>query len=329
MTSKLLTSTLILASSFGAAYAQQAEGLVPTQALVRPDSKNDTLIPTLDTTQLELNGKSATLSSLTRVQPSGVQIALLIDDGLRRSAGIQLEDIKKFISTLPIGTEILVGYMSNGRVEVLAPFTTDHAQAASVVRLPIGVAGISASPYFCLSDFVKHWPGNDERAEVTATTGGKARFALMITDGVDLYNGSTSILNQDSPYVLNSISDAQRAGVVVSSIYYGDAGIRGGRANFSGQSYLQQVASATGGEAYYQGIGNPVSLSPFFKQFDHDISETYVATFGADATHEGRDQLLRVKLNSSIPKLKFRKPDEVRPGNHETGAPASTNASAL
>ena len=141
---------------------------------------------------------------------------------------------------------------------------------------------------------------------------------MMITNGVDPYNGSTSITNQDSPYVQSAILDAQRAGVAVSSIYYRDAGYRGGGAALSGQSYLQQVADGTGGVSYYQGDFNPVSLSPYFHQFEHDLAETYIATFNADTGAAGRDHLLRLKMSSSIPKLKLRHPEAVRPGNQES-----------
>ncbi len=55
--------------------------------------------------------------------------------------------------------------MTNGRVDVLQPFTTDHAAAAAKIRLPFGTPGQSASPYFCLSDFVKHWPGSGAGAK--------------------------------------------------------------------------------------------------------------------------------------------------------------------
>ncbi|ADW68378.1 vWA domain-containing protein [Granulicella tundricola] len=312
-----LLSALTFATLLPLAVAQaQQEGLVPTQTLIRVDSKNPA-IPTLDTTKLEVNNRQVQLTSIQPIPPTGVQIALLIDDGLRRSAAVQLEDVKKFIETLPTGTEILVGYMSNGGVRVASQFTTNHEDAVNAIRIPFGIPGISASPYFCLSEFVKHWPGNDSSSDSGPRSGTSARFAIMITNGVDPYNGSTSVLNQDSPYVETAIADAQRAGVAVSSIYYGDAGIRGGRASFSGQSYLNQLSQATGGEAYYQGMGNPVSLLPFFKEFQKDISETFIATFQADAGAMGRTQLVRINVKSSIPKLKLRHADVVRPGNHE------------
>ncbi len=303
--------------------ADAPEGLIPTQMLIRPDSKQE-VVPMAQNLVLELDKRTTSFTSLQRVQPNGTQIALLIDDGLSRSAGIQLNDIKQFIQSLPAGTELLIGYMQNGRVLTAAPFSTDRQAALAALRLPQGVPGESASPYFCLSDFVKHWPGSSE--EGGAIHEGKARFVLMITNGVDPYNGSTSILNQDSPYVQSAVYDAQRAGVAVSSIYYRDAGFRGGRGSFSGQSYLQQVADGTGGDLYYEGLGSPVSLAPFFKQFMHAISETYVGTFGADAQGGGREHLLRAKLTSTGPKLKFRYPDEIRPGNREANLPSTAMA---
>lgn len=301
-----------------AAVAQESGRVLVTQALIHADSKAD-VVPSATAMKLQLNSKDTALISLQPIKPNGVQIALLIDDGLSRNAGIQLSDLRTFATTLPAGTELLVGYMSNGEVRVMTPFTTDHAAAAAAIRVPTGIPGQSASPYFCLSDFVKRWP------EENGTH--KARFVMMLTNGVDLYNGSTSITNQDSPYVAAAIADAQRAGVAVYSIYYRDAGFRGGQGSFSGQGYLQQVADETGGESYYSGPMNPVSLTPYFKQFLHSISETYVATFNADAEAGGREHLLRMKLTTSTPKLKLRHPDEVRPGNLEAGsAPGGAQA---
>lgn len=315
-TNKLLLPGCLLLMLPLAGRAQE-EGVLPTQTLVRADSKLH-VIPDATAITLQLDNRTAHVSSLRPVQPSGVQVALLIDDGLSRSAGVQVNDLRDFANSLPAGTELLVGYMTNGRVDVLQPFTTDHVAAADKIRLPMGIPGQSASPYFCLSDFVKRWSG-EPQAEANHA---KARFVMMITNGVDPYNGSTSMANQNSPYVQTAINDAERAGVAVSSIYYRDAGFRGGAASFSGQGYLQQVAEATGGEAYYEGSGNPVSLKPFLDQFKHSIAETYIATFEAPASGGGRQHLLHVKMNTTTPKLKLRHADDVRPGNRE-GTPQS------
>ena len=134
---------------------------------------------------------------------------------------------------------------------------------------------------------------------------------MMITNGVDPYNGSTSITNQNSSYVAAAVTDAQRAGAAVYSIYYTDAGFGGNRGSFSGQSYLAQVADGTGGRAYFQGTGNPVSMSPFLDQFRKAIAETYVATFNAPG---GKD-LVPIKVSTKLRGTKLRAPQQVRPGN--------------
>jgi hypothetical protein len=215
--------------------------------------------------------------------------------------------------------------MENGRVVQGQPFTADHTLAASALRIPEGVAGESASPYFCLSDFVKHWPGAEAPEPNAAPTidgrsggGGqqKARFVMMISNGVDPYNGSTSVMNQDSPYVQSAVEDAQRAGVAVYSIYFGDAGIRGPRASFSGQSYLAQLSEATGGVNYYEGTGNPVSTTPFLNAFQSAVAKTYIATFDAPLGKDPARELVRVKIASSS-KTKLHAPEQVRPGNVE------------
>lgn len=322
----LLSVTLVLAGlSFSSAVSAQEEGLLPTQTLLRADTK-DNAVPTASTTTLELNSKTTPVTALRKIQAADTQVALLIDDGLSRSFAVQLNDLRSFATSLPPSTELLVGYMTNGRVEVLVPFTTDHAAAAEKIRIPFSSPGQSASPYFCLSEFVKHWPSvsRTENSGVQPTLQGdtsprshKARFVMMITNGVDPYNGSTSINNQNSPYVLTAIADAQRAMVVVSSIYFNDAGMGGGQSSFSGQSYLQQLAEGTGGRSYYQGTFNPVALKPFLAEFRQDISETYIATFEANAAVGGRDHLVRLKVSTSVPKLKLRHSEAVRPGNVE------------
>jgi hypothetical protein len=318
-----LTLGLAPASSIEA----QQEGAVPTQILVNVDPKST---PPADASGLmvSVDNRKEPLSAWSPVLPASAQVALLIDDGLRESVGRELKNLRAFVQGLPPGIEVLIGYMENGRVVEAQPFTVDHALAASKLRLPEGIGGASASPYFCLSDFVKSWPGATQtgamepnaaptitREQPTAAPG-KARFVLMISNGVDPYNGSTSVMNQDSPYVLAAVADAQRAGVAVYSIYYSDAGIRGPSASFSGQGYLQQLSQATGGENYFEGSGNPVSMAPFLNAFQHAVAATYIATFDAPEGKKPAKDLVRVKLTATA-KTKLRAPEEVRPGNVE------------
>jgi hypothetical protein len=310
MTRYLLALTLLAAT----ATTQAQEGPTPTQALIAVDSKTPTTLATKDVTA-KVDNRLTSLLNLAPIPPDGAQVALLIDDGLRTSVGRELNSLGSVITGLPAGTEVFVGYMQNGRVVPgtdLSGFTADRATAAQSLHLPTGIPGSSASPYFCLSDFVKNWPSNAESQNVQQTQRPthKARFVLMITNGVDPYNGSTSIANQNSPYVASAVTDAQRSGVPVYSIFFNDAGFGRGRGSFSGQGYLNQLAQGTGGVAYYQGSGNPVSMAPYLKQFQQAISETYVATFPVDANKK----MVSLKLSTDLPKTKLRGPDQVRPG---------------
>jgi hypothetical protein len=315
MTRYALALALFAMTTTGTALHAQQEGPTNTQALVSFDSKAPAM-PTEKDVLVKVDNRPVSLVKLTPVPADGAQVALLIDDGLRSSLGRELESIRQFVTSLPQGTEVFIGYMQNGRIvsaQGADPgFTTDHAAAAAAVRIAQGVPGASASPYFCLSDFVKNWPGPSEiqQPRPTQQVSRKARFVLMITNGVDPYNGSTSIMNQDSPYVQAATTDAQRAGVPVYSIYFSDAGFGRRRGTFSGQSYLAQIADGTGGVAYYQGTGNPVSLAPFLKQFQTAVAETYVATFPVNASKN----LARLKLSTTLPKTKVRAPDQVRAG---------------
>jgi hypothetical protein len=310
---KYTLALALFAFALPVAQAQQ-EGPTPTQALVSFDSKTPAS-PTAKDITIKVDNRVTPLLNLAPVPPNGAQIALLIDDGLRTRIGSELDNLRAFLVGLPQGTEVFVGYMQNGRVVSGSDnpgFTTDRAAAAGGLRMSMGLRGASASPYFCLSDFVKNWPAGAEgqRGPQSQRPAHKARIVLMITNGVDPYNGSTSITNQDSPYVAAAVTDAQRAGVPVYSIYYNDAGFGRGRGSFSGQSYLSQVAQETGGTTYYQGTGSPVSLAPFLKQFQTAVAETYVATFPVD----GNKKMVSLKLSTSLPRTRLNAPDQIRPG---------------
>ncbi|MBB5338325.1 hypothetical protein [Tunturiibacter gelidoferens] len=311
----LLALTLLAATTTTAAYAQ--EGPASTQALVAFDSKTP-VSPTAKDLTIKIDNHATPLANLAPIPPGGAQVALLIDDGLRTSVGRELNNLRAFITGLPAGTEVFVGYMQNGTVRPgsgSAGFTSNLAAAAQGLRIPSGIPGSSASPYFCLSEFVKNWPGQAENQinPVQRREGPvhKPRFVLMITNGVDPYNGSTSPLNQNSPYVDASVTDAQRAGVPVYSIYFSDAGFARGRGSFSGQNYLSQLAEGTGGLSLYQSTGqNPVSMAPYLQQFQEAIARTYIATFPVDANKK----LVSLRTSTDLPRTKLRAPSQVRPG---------------
>jgi VWFA-related protein len=202
---------------------------------------------------------------------AGLQLVVLLDDASRGNLGLQLNDLKNFLTALPPNAQVAIGYMRNGSPNLMQNFTTDHAQAARALRLPVGSAGISGSPYFCLSALAKQWPGgrSDVRREV-----------IMVTDGVDRYSGERRYDPED-PYVQAAVSDAQKAGLIVYSIYYRGVGRsdRGFVATSTGQNYLTQLSGATGGKVYLEGFGNPVSFAPFLSDIQHKLQNQYELSF--------------------------------------------------
>lgn len=304
---RVLCLSAALAIFAGPVLAQEIpnEGPVPTTALISVQSKNPVELDA-KALNLEVNGRSTPISSLTRAGTGNVEIAILIDDGLRSSFAQQIREISGFINSLPRNAKVLVGYMQNGTVRSSGHFTADHQEISNDLRITTSIPGSSASPYFCLSDFVKHWPSQEPAA----------RFVLMLTNGVDPYNGRPSITNQESPYVDAAQLDSQRAGAAVYSIYFPDAGFRGGYGSLSGQSFLQQVGDATGGYLFNNGTIPPVTIAPYLEQFGSAINNSYELGFMANAAGK-RDTLTRIKVKSNQSGVKIRAPQAVRPGLSE------------
>ncbi|MHB1022195.1 MAG: hypothetical protein ACYC46_03365 [Acidobacteriaceae bacterium] len=290
-------------------FGQSAAQGISTQVIVtaRGQKKQEPPIIQREDVQIKVDGKRVQITGWTPLLGKGktVQLVFVMDDGLRNSIGRQLGDIRDFFMALPPSVQIGVGYMQNGRVLMPGGFTTDHAAAVQVLRTPIGEGGISASPYFCVSDLVKHWPGAETASGRAAT-----KIILMITNGVDPYNGINP-MNQQSPYVDAAVRDAQTAGIPVFSIYFADRGRMNstGWANMSGQSYLAEISEGTGARSYYQGSWDPVSFTPYFNEFRQDLAHMYLATFPA----KGKG-LLQLKVSTELHHVKLSAPQVVNVG---------------
>jgi hypothetical protein len=255
--------------------------------------------PTLDRSDVILfQGKQrAVVTDLTPLKgdQAKTQLFIYIDDSLRASAlGTQIPALKEFVQQLPSSTEAAIGYMRNGGFALTQAFTTDHAKAANTIRLPVSSPGLNGSPYFALSYLAKHWPSQEQT---------NRRVVLMLTDGVDRYYPTFST---DNPYVQAAEKDSQKAGLLVYSIYMQDAG-RYGRSSLGvtlGQSLLGQVSDATGGNAYFEGMNTPVSLTPYLDQFSRALQNQYKLTFVAK-DDPGAQSL---KLSTELPGVKLTGP---------------------
>jgi hypothetical protein len=189
--------------------------------------------------------------------------------------------------------------MMNGRAVFQQPFTTDKNQALRALHLPGGTPGSSASPYFCISDLAKNWPSKNfaNRREV-----------LAITDGIDPYEVR---FDPEDPYVRAAIHDSVRAGVIVDALYWHDMGLasRVGFLANGGQNLLMLLTDATGGTFFYQGLGNPVSFTPFLNDLSKQLQNQYELGFVVPGKSKPELESLKVKLE--MPGVKLHAPDLV------------------
>jgi hypothetical protein len=291
----VLSAVALLVSGTAVTASAQVEGPGTVRVVVRAESKGEAAPLQPADVKVEFDGKkidAARIRPLVRTGGQPIEVAVLLDDGLRGNFGSQLRDVEDFIdATASPQVAVGIGYMRNGVAVFPAGFSTEPEQEKKAVRLPLAARGVSGSPYFCLQELVKHWPTNSNAP----------RVVLMITNGIDYYNGSVSPMNQDSPYVSQAVTDAQRAGVPVYSIYYGGRDVNAALPSFSGQSYLSQVGEGTGGDSFNGGQINPPSLSPYFKQFNRALRESFVLSFQTSSM-----KLERLKVSTKVSGVKLR-----------------------
>ena len=244
---------------------------------------------------LKVNGKQTNIANFRPLNDANARIELvvMIDGAARSNLGLQINDVAHFIQTLPPGARVAVAYMENGRAAMAGPLSTNRQAAVHELRLPTGPAGISASPYFCLSDLAQHWPSRDRDAR---------RIVVMVTDGVDDYEVR---YDAEDPYVQAAISDAVRSRIVVYSIYWRNRGFidRTGYGADDGQNLLAELTQATGGNSYWMGFGDPVSFQPYFQDIDRRLHNQYEIGFDANPSGKPGVESMKLRLNNSSAKL--------------------------
>ncbi len=227
-----------------------------------------------------------------------MQLFVLLDDSTRTSSlSLHFPELRMFLKSLPATTNVAVGYVRNGTLALPQGFTADHEKAADALRLPLAIPGVNGSPYFGLSDLVKHWPSKEPAGR---------RAVLMLTDGVDRYYDTEFV---EDPYVNAAVQDALKNGVMVYSIYLRGAGFysRSDVATNFAQSRLSEVSQETGGYAYFDGFTDPVTITPFLNDFRDRLDNQYAVTFEALNEHGVQP----VKLRTELPGLKIECPSRV------------------
>ena len=283
-----------------ACWAADAVQGPPVSVLITVEHKgSDETVLSLDQLRISQNRNSRAATDLRKLETGQTQMLLLIDDSAGGSFDTQIPALKKFVTSLPPGIAVGVGYMHNGMSQMASDFTLDHEKAASSVRLAEGMGGADVSPYDSLADAVKKWP---------QAAGVERREVLMISSGIEGLGGG---MPPDNPYVNAGIAAAQKAGVVVYAIYnpsFGHAGHSFWRES-TGQNFLSQMTEETGGELYSVGFGSAVSFEPYLTDILKRQSEQYVVTF--DAEPEKKSGLQPIKISANVKGISIAAPDKV------------------
>ena len=300
---KMAVCAGILIGVAGFANAQQAPANgVPAHLVVTVEPHKGTQTPVVNKEDVMVYEGKERDTVIDWVPATGEHAALeffvLLDDSSDISLGSQLDDIRKFIGELPPSAKVGVAYMDNGSARVQQNLTDDHALAAKALRLPQGIRGANASPYFSVSDLAKKWPASNARREI-----------LIASDGIDPYYFTPDF--QD-PYVDAAIQDAQKAGIIVSAIYTPGIGHFGHSywMTYWGQLYLAKLAEKTGGEGYYIGFnGPPVAFAPYLQDVTRRLGNQYLLTFLAKPPK--KPELQAVKLKTEVPNVDLVSASEV------------------
>jgi hypothetical protein len=309
-------AALLLAMSFApavraqdkdAAAATATAHVVVTAETVRGDANPAAL--TAKDVQLKSGKTALKVAGFLPAQGdnAGLQLFIAIDDTCTTDLGSLLSDIRAFVQAQPKTTVVGIGYMSNAQTKIVQNFTDDKDLAAKAIRLPLGQLSSMDSPYLSLQDLVKRWPVSKLRREV-----------IFITDGIDrLRNfgggggsfggaglGPRSGINNYSnmsPDVDATSRAAQRAGVIVFSIYAQGVG-SSGRSFWSatiGQSGISQISDETGGESFILGVQNVPSFQPYFTTIQRILNNQYFLIF--QVTPLKKADLRPIKATTEIP----------------------------
>jgi hypothetical protein len=271
------TTICLVAALSSHSFAANLEGATAINVVVTAEAKRGKTIPPLmpEDIRIAQGRDKLRATALEPLNGSRLQLLLMIDDSAAGSFDTEIQSLQHFLMAQPSNAEVAVGYMHNGMTEMTAEFTHDHAAAAKAIRLANGPGGADVSPYDSLSDAIKKWPADKA----------PRREIVMISSGIEGLDGG---FTSDNPYVNAGISAAQKAGVIVYTIYspsVGHAGHSYWRASW-GQNFLSQLADETGGEFYYLGLGSPVSFEPYLNSILEAQQHQYRLTFEVRAQNK-------------------------------------------
>jgi VWFA-related protein len=218
------------------------------------------------------DGEPQTILSIRGIGTnSPITLAVLIQEDLVPSVGNEIKSLADFINNLPRGSRVMIGYLRTGSLQVKQKFTTDLEKAAKSLRPPSGFA--SAGPYNPYVEVIEALKKFDSQPL-------GRRAILLVSDGLDISRGVDSSLPTQSVDLQRAVNESQRRGVAIYGFYAPTvvASTNPGLAA-NAQSSLLRLSNETGGHAFFEGTGAPVSFEPFIRELDVSLQKQVALTF--------------------------------------------------
>jgi hypothetical protein len=228
---------------------------------------------------------------------SPMTIAVLIQEDVVSSVANEIKSLAEFVRGLPKGSRVMVGYLRTGSLQVKQKFTTDLDKAAKALRIPVGSSSVAPyNPYVEVIEALKKFDSQPLGR----------RAILLVSDGLDISRGIDSSSPTQSIDLQRAVSESQRRSVAVYGFY---APTVASQANSmlaaNAQSSLLHLSSESGGHAYFQGTGAPVSFDPFLRELDSSLERQAALTFLSTHLSKG---FHRIAVSSATPGVRVAYP---------------------
>lgn len=269
---------------------------VTVPVTIRVNEASEFELQNIDLTISE-DGEPQTIISIRGFGNSPITLAVLIQEDLVPSVGNEIKDLAEFIRKLPKGSRVMVGYLRTGSLQVKQRFTNDLEKAASALRPPTGFASAGPyNPYVEVIEALKRFESQPLGR----------RAILLVSDGLDISRGVDSSSPTQSVDLQRAVNESQRRGVAIYGFYAPTLVAAANPALVSNaQSSLLRLSNETGGLAFFQGTGAPVSFRPFIRELDTSLQKQAALTFLSTHLNKG---FHRIEVKSSTPGVRVAYP---------------------
>ena len=261
---------------------------------IRMSSEEEILeLTNIDLTVSE-DGEPQQILSIRGVTNSPITLAVLIQDDLVPSVANEIKPLAEFIRKLPKGSRVMIGYLRTGSLQVKQKFTTELEKAAKSLRPPSGFANNGPyNPYVEVVEALRKFDAQPQGR----------RAILLVSDGLDISRGVDSSGPTQSVDLQRAVNESQRRGVAIYGFYsptFASAANRSLAGNAQGS--LLRLSNETGGLAFFQGTGAPVSFEPFIRELDVSLQKQAALTFLSTHLNKG---FHKIEVKSATPGVRI------------------------